>query len=327
VLFACASRSTRRRLRRFCFTLAAVAAAAACAAPPSSAAPVSVRNLACLGPDALQAVKTDPSPRFGALFDSCVGELREDLGPNFDDLGDDALRYVLATVVAFDSASYGAFGRYDLPSLTRARQLDCASYVALTWQLARVSGASVRYAHPIGWDGGTVGNHAQLAYERPGQELLLDPTIGLVVRASLSSVMDGASVPGENMVVFPKGTGAMRTFRDMVTSSLYQGSFNRANSIYVQLYPPGDGADYAEAISHPDTVSPAPDPQPAPAIVPAPTAPATGPRRGTGSLNQAPHRRPVARSPRRGRWKRRQQARELYQLVDRPRRQITMRRR
>ena len=311
------------RFRRIAAVAAAALTVGLTAVSSAQAGPVRHENLSCLTPDAIAAVKKQPTVAFGALYDGCVGEFRAKLGPEFADLGDDALRYAFASVVAYYSAEYGAFGDYSLDGLVRAWALDCATYVALTWHLARVSGANVTYAHPVGWDGAGVGNHAQMAYERPGQQLILDPTIGLVARAALSDLFNGAAVAPERMVSFAKAQGDHPEFRVMVIDSLYRGMFSEAASIYLHPYPPGQGREYAEAAGRPDNTAPAPgsqppappvQEQPAPPVAqPAPPvqAPASKPTRNrpTAAQRRAAKRRAAKRRAARQRAAKRQAAR------------------
>jgi hypothetical protein len=230
-------------------TLALVAALLAVAAPADARADtVAVKHLGCLTPKAVAAVKRDAT-RFATLYDGCANQFRKSLGPNGKRLGDTALRYAFATVVAHASAAYGSSTVYALKALLAQKQLDCAGYAALTWQLARSSGASVREVEIVGWDGGTVGNHAQVAYTRAGEQLVLDPTIGLVAFTRMSAVQRGKPVDGADMVLYPTtADAALDTFPDMVISSLYLGTFSADQVIYTQRFPPGQGAEYRAAL-------------------------------------------------------------------------------
>lgn len=221
-----------------------VAACLLCA--PASAAPVHSGSLACFDAPTITQLKRDPDHAFPSLYASCSPQLRDLLGPEFADLSDSALRFVLGAVAAHSMSIYGASTVYDLRSLSTLPMLDCAGYAALAWHLARVAGADVRHAVVVGWDGSPVGNHAQLLYDEPGNDLVLDPTVGVVARASLAGVLAGHPVASERMFLFERAPTPipLDELRDMVTRSLFLGQFGPGSLTYEQPYPPGQGGKY-----------------------------------------------------------------------------------
>lgn len=105
------------------------------------------------------------------------------LGPVFADQCEDHLRLAFCSVVAFDLKPYGNCTVQDLPGLLAAPALDCDNYVSLTWHLFKLMRpTSPTKVAALGWDGGAVGNHAQMQAQTDGSpNILVDPTIGLVV--------------------------------------------------------------------------------------------------------------------------------------------------
>src|SRR5215213_4757645 len=86
------------------------------------------------------------------------------------------------SVMAYDLAPYGSSSTgVDLTALLKAPVLSCAQYVELTLLLLEQFGRTDLSFHFAGWDGGAVGNHAQLFASSNGSNALLDPTIGLIV--------------------------------------------------------------------------------------------------------------------------------------------------
>ncbi len=105
------------------------------------------------------------------------------LGPLFADQCEDHLRLAFCSVVAFDLKPYGNCTVHDLPGLLAAPALDCDNYVSLTWHLFKLMRpTSPTKIAALGWDGGVIGNHAQMQAQTVGSpNILVDPTIGLVV--------------------------------------------------------------------------------------------------------------------------------------------------
>ena len=87
-------------------------------------------------------------------------------------------------VVANGMAPYGSDSYpngFNFQTVLASPVLECSSYASLTWWFINLfnTGAEV---HKVGWDGGAVGNHAQMivADKATGQSILLDPTIALI---------------------------------------------------------------------------------------------------------------------------------------------------
>lgn len=110
-----------------------------------------------------------------------------------------------SSIVAFDHAAYGPNADMTLPGLLGAPTLNCDDYCVLTARLADIiagSGPSAQAAI-VGWNGGAVGNHAQILAKYAGQYLLLDPTIGFIAKdVTLSGLCRG----------FPPVSGGYRSF-------------------------------------------------------------------------------------------------------------------
>jgi len=262
------------------------------AASDASASPVRVGTLDCLDDATVVSLKRNPEQVFPGLYESCSPQLRAMLGDEFANLSDSAMKFVFASATAFRMSYYGASTIYDLRGLAALPSLDCAGYAALTWHLARVAGADVRYARVVGWDGSPIGNHAQLYYQEPGNDLMLDATIGLIARISVPQVVAGQGIRPEIMFQFlrPPVGPSLSVFNDMVTGAIHVGQFTASSMIYNNPYPPGQGSAYQTAVANLEVadqaakqltaaeVAPAPAPVQAapadPASAPAPVAPA-----------------------------------------------------
>jgi len=131
----------------------------------------------------LSALQTDPATIRGHWQTTKV-QFKSDLGPSFAAQCDAHVALAMCCIVAFEYRPYGASLARTLVNLLNAPQLDCDNYVALAWELF-----NILYPHPgqtkiaaVGWDGGAVGNHAQMQAKTPGSpDIYLDPTVGLCV--------------------------------------------------------------------------------------------------------------------------------------------------
>lgn len=155
------------------------------------------------------------------------------LGPGFSDQCEDHLRLAFCSVVAFDLKPYGNCTVHDLVGLLAAPTLDCDNYVSLAWHFFKLMRpTSPTRIAALGWDGGVVGNHAQLQAQTPGSpDLLVDPTIGLVVNGcSLDFLAGDFSYPADCLASFfsfnsrPNIAALDTAVRDAIANTRYRFS-------------------------------------------------------------------------------------------------------
>jgi len=104
----------------------------------------------------------------------------QDLG--MQGLSENAIKAAWCSVVAYGLKPYGPEPlTKELAPILAFPTLACDLYVTLTWYLYNEFGLATDDLTAVGWDNGAVGNHAQLLYNDDTSNLLLDPTIGLVV--------------------------------------------------------------------------------------------------------------------------------------------------
>lgn len=119
----------------------------------------------------------------GSCYNNTRSAFLADLGDVFANQCEDHLRLAFCSVVAFDLKPYGGSTARSLRDLMAEDALDCDNYVALAWQLfLLMRPLSPTKVAAVGWNGGVVGNHAQMQARTSGSpDIYLDPTIGLVV--------------------------------------------------------------------------------------------------------------------------------------------------
>lgn len=157
------------------------------------------------------------------------------------DISTGLLAVAFAAIAAWDLKPYGnnPVGK-DLQSLLNAATLACNDYVLLTWYFCGLmpETASIKIT-AVGWNGGAVGNHAQMLASDPanGISLLLDPTVGLVARGvTYNNLLKGVGVPGSTMMAsfatynsYPGSTGA---FTQEVFNAVNAGQYKPIDALY-----------------------------------------------------------------------------------------------
>lgn len=131
-------------------------------------------------PSSISAVWATDSARFVS-----------DLGAPFSAEIAEHIKLAFCAVFAYDHVPYGPDGGSaadQLETLMAKPNMDCDNYAAVAWGLFELLCPSpTTSVCAIGWDGGYIGNHAQIvAHKIPssggngGGSILVDPTVGFV---------------------------------------------------------------------------------------------------------------------------------------------------
>ncbi len=99
----------------------------------------------------------------------------------------DTTRGVLAMALAHRFAPYGPASGSTYEVLAHQPTLECSGYMMVTDYIYLAMGGGVKRDVLQGWDGGAVGNHAQLWVDG----VLLDPTVGIAAKIKLNSLRQG----------------------------------------------------------------------------------------------------------------------------------------
>jgi len=158
------------------------------------------------------------------------------LGPEFSRLSETDLRAVFCTVVSNRMAPYGTSTKMKLDELLREKVLDCDNYAVLACILFDDKKLNMQI---VGFEGGAVGNHAQLFYTNGNTKLLLDPTIGLVALAGFNDVLRGKPVPSPEIRIFGPADSKVGKFARIVMTSIRDGKYRPSDLLY-----------YYESVAH-----------------------------------------------------------------------------
>lgn len=153
--------------------------------------------------------------------------------------GDRALLF--SFFVAHNYVPYANSQKYDLMQLLQERVLDCDNYVALNAQMFELltDGTSPTAIRFYGFDGGAVGNHAQMVYT-PGngnEVWLVDPTVGLLARYGSEEQLFAGVEPrrvSDYYAYYESDTQPpdMLAFEERVSAAVDSGSYSPDEIIY-----------------------------------------------------------------------------------------------
>lgn len=155
------------------------------------------------------------------------GNFKRDIGSAFAGRPDDLIAAGFCSVVAYDMKPYGPCTVRDLRGILDSPALDCDNYCLLAWYLFTIlkPSTSVELAM-VGWNGGAVGNHAQLlATIGDTSAWLLDPTIGLIAGgATFNRICQGASITHFAQPAEIRDAAYTKRIRDALIAGAYRPS-------------------------------------------------------------------------------------------------------
>lgn len=183
--------------------------------------------LECLNNKVINKIKKNNA--MDEIFSSCNREIRSILAQDFGPIGDDALRAILSTIIAANFADYGNSSAITFEDIANSDFLNCGNTILLAGYLY---GSKERSLRSIGFDGGKIGNHAQLYYNN-GTQLLLDPTIGLIAKTSFDDLLRGVPVPKDQIRVFSIKAKNIDLFRQKVYLAVLLGQYHPSDFMYM----------------------------------------------------------------------------------------------
>ena len=148
-------------------------------------------------------------------------------------LNRDDLFAVFATIVANKLAPYGNSDAQSIGEIIASEYLNCAQHSIFIAEELKRYGASGATIERIGLDGGYVGNHSLVSYQRGGVKMLLDGTTATIAFAGLEEVLAGQLVSGYNIYDFYTHTDeSIEIFRRNVRGALHLGAIRPEHVIY-----------------------------------------------------------------------------------------------
>jgi len=186
-------------------------------------------SLTCLGHGAIEAVRKSGS--VDALVPACEHELRTVLGDDFGKIDQESLRVVLATVVAANFADYGPNSAITFEDIKQSKYLNCGNTTFLVGYLFGTLNS--KRIMSVGFDGGVVGNHAQLIYSGKHDTILLDPTTGLIAQTDFNDLLRGNPVRTNKIRSFSIKDKSINTFRQRVYLAVRDGEYDPSDFMFM----------------------------------------------------------------------------------------------
>lgn len=185
---------------------------------------VSNADLACLSRAAVETIRRHPRAVREA-FRTCAPELRRVLGRAGLPTDPTTLTGAFAVAAAHRYAPYGPSIALTYRELRREPELDCDNYAYLARYLYGDLGGERRHFVIHGFDGGTLGNHAQIWVG----DVMMDPTTGVLADLRHDDALRGASAKS---VLDVSVRDAVPGYRDRVLGALREGRYRDSEILY-----------------------------------------------------------------------------------------------
>lgn len=188
-------------------------------------------NLSCLTKDRIASVRQTPSSAIAVVFDACHTEITSKLASL--NLSEQERKIAFLSILAHSMAPYGSSHSITLKDLLSDKVMDCDNYAILTGLFSRIFLDENFAVNFVGFDGGAIGNHAQLFVGEKGEELLLDPTIGLVARIGLNELLMGKPVQKDQLRIFrQRSDEKLDFFAETVIDAITNGKYRPSDILY-----------------------------------------------------------------------------------------------
>lgn len=190
--------------------------------------------MAVFVPTTHDAIVADPEGHIQSLYSSTRGDVLGLLPASFATLPEYLIKQCWSSILAWDLKPYGPDVGMTLKDALAASSLNCADYCVLTAEIYRIiKAANDLDPSFVGWNGGAVGNHAQLMCGANGNWILLDPTIGYLAHGVTFDGLCRGEAPAAadtsalHATFHPERTNVAAfeaTVRDAVANGLYVAS-------------------------------------------------------------------------------------------------------
>ncbi|MNX86549.1 hypothetical protein D3C86_1184350 [compost metagenome] len=189
-----------------------------------------IDKLLCLTSNQLAAVKSDPKNAIPVAFENCSVEI--DKKTEQLTLTPEEKRIAFLSILAHSLAPYGASRSISLKDLLADKSMDCDNYAILTGYFNALFAGETHNLKFAGFDGGAVGNHAQLFVDTE-KGLLLDPTIGLIARIGFDDLLQGKPLDHHQAIIFQQhDQPELDFFVKKVYDSVLQGKYKPSDLLY-----------------------------------------------------------------------------------------------
>jgi hypothetical protein len=199
---------------------------------PPETTEINSNTLDCLSKAELEEIRLFPiRSTIQNSFITCQTELKEKLDKL--KLSDKQIFMVYLSILSQSMAPFGHSNSIELVDLLKDKTLDCDNYALLFGHFYKIfndQGMSLRF---IGYDGGAIGNHAQIFAEGKEGTILLDPTIGLVAKTTFNTLLRGYPLKESEFIRFRVHEDTnIDLFAKKVIDSISKGKYRPSDLLY-----------------------------------------------------------------------------------------------
>jgi hypothetical protein len=198
----------------------------------------------CLDKTILRTIKTTSDlptleTQLTTIYQNCSSIISAKIN---QPLSTNDLKAVFSMFMSHALAPYGHSSKSHLFDLLTERQLDCDNYGLLAGHLYEVLAGST-YTEDwalVGFDKGAVGNHAQIAYHSATNDMILDPTTGLVAFVSYTDLMNGKALTDDKVhslylyIDDPRQPVSLRNYHWKIQNALTDGLYKASDYLYFE---------------------------------------------------------------------------------------------
>nr|BFD59363.1 hypothetical protein CKG001_14700 [Bdellovibrio sp. CKG001] len=175
-----------------------------------------------------------------SFYSECKSEIKTEIEGG---LSENETAAVFSLIISHGLAPYGNSSEFDFPEMLQEKYLNCGNY---PWLLAGIFKILKGVNYPgkmqvIGFDGGIIGNHAQLIYQSDnGTSLLFDPTVGIIARISYLNLINGIAIPEKNIIsLYSYWTSTLQdptlhSYHWKVYVALQLGNYRPQDALYIR---------------------------------------------------------------------------------------------
>ncbi len=187
-------------------------------------------SLKCPSHSQVEAIRAEPTS-ITAAFHNCLNEIKEATAP-LELTSDADLFAVFVMVVSHRMAPYGNSVAINFNDLLREPVLDCDNYMLLAARLYEIGNIPEKgLVTLVGFDGGPIGNHAQLFYVGR-RSMLLDPTVAIAAITRFDDLLMGVRVSSVVQLSSPWVSENTRVLAANLIDALRQGSYRPSHLLY-----------------------------------------------------------------------------------------------
>ncbi len=166
------------------------------------------------------------------IVQRCDSEIKTQLSTTvFDQYGAHFRRLLIASTIAHNFAPYGESQALTFDEIVNQNYLNCLNYPILMSLLLPDENLIF-----LGFDGGYIGNHAQILFRNKQYSCLFDPTIGVVALTDYNSLLSGKKVREKCILsIFPKpekNHSVNVEYHDQVIRALIKGLYKPSDALY-----------------------------------------------------------------------------------------------